>query len=63
MMFKLKIMITRQGSSSTVANPRLRDVLNENLKHGEPIPFSSWKEAWKEKYSSQSSENLDGTFF
>ncbi|KAJ7380584.1 hypothetical protein OS493_009051 [Desmophyllum pertusum] len=50
MMFNLKMP---RESSSTVTPPRLRDLLNESLKHGQPIPFSSWKDAWKEKYSGQ----------
>ena len=35
------------------ASHRLRDVLNEDLKHGESVPFSMWKEEWKAKYSTQ----------
>lgn len=57
MMFNLKMP---RESSSTVTPPRLRDLLNESLKHGQPIPFSSWKDAWKEKYSGQNT--AEGTY-
>ena len=32
---------------------RLRDALNDSLKHRETIPFSNWKEEWKAKYPTQ----------
>lgn len=31
-------------------NLSLRDLLNESLREGRVIPFSSWKTSWKEKY-------------
>ena len=32
---------------------RLRDVFHDYLKRGEAIPFSSWNEEWRTKYSTQ----------
>lgn len=55
MIFDLNL--PREGSSA--APSHLRDVLNETLKHVDTLPFSSWKDSWKEKYPDPDS---DGNF-
>ena len=49
----LTIKIRSSSASSASMDDRLRDVLNENLKSNSPLPFSDWKQTWKDRYSNQ----------
>ena len=49
----LTIKIRSSSASSASMDDRLRDVLNEHLKSNSPLPFSDWKQTWKDRYSNQ----------
>ena len=49
----LTIKIRSSSASSASMDDRLRDVLNEHLKSSSPLPFSHWKQTWKDRYSNQ----------
>ena len=49
----LTIKIRSSSASSASMDYRLSDVPNEHLKSNGPLPFSDWKQTWKDKYSNQ----------
>ena len=49
----LTIKIWSSSASSTSMDHRLHDVLNEHVKSSSPLPFSHWKQTWKDRYSNQ----------
>ena len=49
----LTIKIRSSSASSASMDYRFRDVLNEHLKSNSPLPFSDWKQTWKDRYSNQ----------
>ena len=49
----LTIKIRSSSANSASMDDRLRDVLNENLKSNSPLPFSDWKQTWKDRYPNQ----------
>ena len=57
----LTIKIRSSSASSASMNYRLRDVLNEHLSNS-PLPFSDWKQTWKDTYSNQHTGGQTATY-
>ena len=49
----LTIKIWSSSASSANMDDRLHDVLNEHVKSRSPLPFSHWKQRWRDRYSNQ----------
>ena len=49
----LTIKISSSSASSASMDDGLCDVLNEHFKSSSPLPFSHWKQTWKDRYSNQ----------